>query len=251
MMKRNFILEICVDSVRSAINAQKGGADRVELCANMYEGGTSPSVGQVELTRKYIDIELYVMIRPRGGDFCYSDLEFEQMKREIIAYKELLVDGFVFGILKPDGTIDTARTKELVALARPKKVTFHRAFDMCADPLHAVDDLIALGVDRILSSGQRQRAMEGAELLQQLILRAKNRIIIMPGSGINSSNIIELQDKTGAREFHMTANSHMQGLMLYQKSDIAMGGKLEYTEYGINETSVEKVQLIVQKKLKK
>ncbi|MDD2650375.1 MAG: copper homeostasis protein CutC [Candidatus Cloacimonadales bacterium] len=243
-MKKIFTLEICVDSVQSAINAQAGGADRVEFCANMYEGGTSPSYGAIAMARKYLDIELSVMIRPRGGDFDYNDIEFEQMKSEILEYKSLGVDGFVFGILDRDGKIDTVRVKELVNLAKPAKVTFHRAFDLCKNPFIALNDLICLGVDRLLTSGQQARAIDGAKLIKDLIAIANNEIIIMPGSGINADNIKDLQTKTGAKEFHMTANKQITSMMRYQKQKVPMGGKLKYSDFAMNETDPEKVREI-------
>jgi len=247
-MNSAFILEICADSVESAINAQKGGADRVELCANMFEGGITPSYGTVVLARKYLDIELYVMIRPRGGDFCYSDLEFEQMKLDIELLKETGIDGLVFGILNPDGSIDTKRTKILTDLSRPLKVTFHRAFDMCFNPFQSLEDIIASGADRLLSSGLKQTALEGAELLNLLNLQANGRILIMPGAGINSENILVIQERTGTSEFHMTANSQYEGKMTYRKENIAMGGKLQFSEFSVNRTDIEKVKAICERK---
>src|SRR5512138_1393956 len=163
------LLEACVNSALSAIEAQAGGADRVELCQNMPEGGCTPSAGAIRYARKELRIGLFVMIRPRGADFLYSDGEFEIMKEDIRVAKELGADGVVFGILKADGTIDRQRMEELIRLARPMGVTCHRAFDMTRDPFGALEDLIALGVDRILTSGQCDSALEGAPLIRQLI----------------------------------------------------------------------------------
>ena len=185
------IIEACVNSAISAIEAQKGGADRVELCENLHDGGTTPSAGTIKFARKNLHIGLFVMIRPRGGDFLYSEDEFEIMKEDIKVARELGADGVVFGILKPDGTIDLERMKTLVDLARPMGITCHRAFDMTADPFQAMEDLITLGIDRILTSGQQKTASEGASLILELIQRSNGRIIIMPGSGVKEDNIEE------------------------------------------------------------
>ncbi len=173
-------IEVCINSVDSAIAAQEGGAQRVELCDNLYEGGTTPSAGCVELTRQRITIGLHVIIRPRGADFCYSPLEFEIMKRDIAIVKDLGADGIVFGILKSDGAVDVERSQEIVELARPMSVTFHRAFDMTPDPIQALNDIIPLGVDRILTSGQANKAIDGAGCIADLVAEANGRTIIMP-----------------------------------------------------------------------
>jgi copper homeostasis protein len=177
------IIEACVNSAVSAIEAQKGGVGRVELCENLHDGGTTPSAGSIFLARKNLQIGLFVMIRPRGGDFLYSDDEFEIMKEDIRVAKNLGADGVVFGILLPDGSIDTSRMKILIDLARPMGISCHRAFDMTADPYMAMEHLIDLGIDRILTSGQQPTAPEGAGLIRELIVRANERIIIMPGCG--------------------------------------------------------------------
>jgi copper homeostasis protein len=196
-------LEICVDSVESAIAAQEGGAERVELCANLNEGGTTPSAGMIEIARKFLHIGLQVMIRPRGGDFCYSALEFEIMKKDIVVARELGADGAVFGMLNRDRTIEVPRTRELVELARPLRVTFHRAFDVVADPAQALETLAALQIDRILTSGQARTAMEGLTLLVQLAQKAAGRISIMPACGINAQNVRQILAATGANEIHI------------------------------------------------
>jgi copper homeostasis protein len=160
-MLENIPLEICLESCEDAIAAQKGGAQRVELCDNLIEGGTTPSAGMIAMTREYRSIGLQVIIRPRGGDFCYSEIELDAMKYDIHHCKTLGVDGVVFGLLKSDGNIDYERTRELIEIARPMNVTFHRAFDMCKDPYQALEELIELGVDRILTSGQEPTVFEG------------------------------------------------------------------------------------------
>jgi copper homeostasis protein len=198
-MKNKITIEVVIDSVQSAIAAQKGGADRVELCGNLFEGGTTPSAGCIEVTRKNIQIGLFVMIRPRGGDFCYSELEFEQMQRDIELCKTLKADGVVFGILTPDGQVDKKRTAQLAALAHPLQVTFHRAFDMAKDPFQALEDIIELKkVNRILTSGLEASAYEGADLIAELIKQANNRISIMPGAGITERNITKIRNITCA-----------------------------------------------------
>lgn len=224
-------LEICVDSVESCLEAQKAGAARVELCANLFEGGTTPSLGLIELARENLNIGLHVLIRPRGGDFCYSDLEFEIMQRDLEVIKAAGCDGVVIGVLNTDGTIDLARTAALVAAARPMSVTFHRAFDMTPDPFTALETLINLGIDRILTSGQERTALEGSELIRELVRKALDRIIILPGGGITERNIVRLHRETNAREFHLSARKKVPGTMVYRNDRVSMGGELRLPEY--------------------
>lgn len=219
-----FTLEICLDSVESALNAQKGGADRVELCANLLEGGTSPSYGMIKKVRQAIDIALAVMIRPRGGDFCYSDLEFAVMKEDILIAKNLGADCVVFGILLPNGDIDIKRTSELVELACPMQVTFHRAFDVAKDPLKALEDIISSGADRLLTSGQEAKAIDGKDLIRDLVSQAQNRIAIMAGSGVNPENRDELLTYCGVRELHLTAKTIINGIMQYRSPNLSFKG---------------------------
>jgi len=202
-MAKQPLLEICVDSVESAIAAQAGGADRVELCANLNEDGTTPSAGMIEVARQNLAIGLQVLIRPRGGDFCYSDLEFEAMKKDIGLARTLGADGVVIGVLEPTAIIDVARTRELADLARPLRVTFHRAFDVVGDPLLALESLVELRVDRILTSGQARTAMEGLIRLTQLAQKAAGRISIMPASGINAQNVRQILAATDVNEIHI------------------------------------------------
>lgn len=199
------IIEIVVFNIESAIQAQLGGADRIELCDNPAEGGTTPSIGVIEQVKKHLHIDVFVMIRPRGGDFCYSDFEFASMQRDIEACKQLKVEGVVFGILTNDGRIDRERNKKLIDLARPMKVTCHRAFDMTPDPVEALEDCIEVGFDRILTSGQQPQASKGVELIAQLIKKSTGRIIIMPGSGVNEETVSEIVSKSGAQEIHFSA----------------------------------------------
>lgn len=224
-------LEVCIDSIESAIASQRGGAKRVELCDNLFEGGTTPSAGCIKIVRKHIDIDLYVMIRPRGGDFLYSDLEFEIMKSDIRIAGELGANGVVFGLLNADGSIDKMRTAELIQLARPMGVTFHRAFDVTPDPFQALEDLMELGVDRLLTSGQEATAFEGAELISELVKRVNGSLSIMPGGGITEKNINKISKITGCKEFHVTGRVRKQSKMQYRKDGVYMGGELRMDEY--------------------
>jgi copper homeostasis protein len=217
------VIEACVNSAISAIEAQKGGADRVELCENLHDGGTTPSAGAIRFARKNLHIGLFVMIRPRGGDFLYSNEEFEIMKEDINTAKELGADGVVFGILKPDGKIDRERMKLLVDIARPVGITCHRAFDMTIDAFQAMEDLIDLGIDRILTSGQRKTASEGTVLIRELIQRSKGRIIIMPGSGVKEDNIEDLIRETEAKEVHIRLEKQEPGRMIFKQPQVYMG----------------------------
>jgi len=204
-MSKNFLLEICVDSVDSAIAAQEGGADRVELCANLGDGGTTPSAGLIATARRHLRIGLHVLIRPRGGDFCYSAVEFESMKSDVAFAKNLGADGVVFGILKSDHTVDVERMRSLVDLARPLSVTFHRAFDVVTEPLRALEEIIALGIDRLLTSGQAETARAGLPLIAHLAQKAAGRIRIMPGGGVNAQNLPHLINTAGVSEIHAGA----------------------------------------------
>lgn len=210
-------LEVCASSTQSAIEGQKGGAVRVELCDNLAEGGTTPSLSQIEITKQLTDIQINVLIRPREGDFLYSDLEFDIMKHDIHFCGKTKCDGVVFGILNPDGAVDIERNRELVEIARQygMSVTFHRAFDRCVDIFKSLEDVISLGCDRILTSGGKETAIEGKEIIHQLIEISGSRIIIMPGGGITEDNISELVKATGLKEFHGSFRSRKIGGMNY------------------------------------
>jgi copper homeostasis protein len=198
-------LEICAGSWQSAIAAQAGGADRIELCDNLAEGGTTPSYGMLVQCKKLLQIPYFPIIRPRGGDFIYSKDEFEIMKEDVSCCRDLGCEGIVIGILRKDGSIDTDRCAELIALAGTMQITFHRAFDRCNDLESGLEDIIQLGCHRVLTSGGKEYALEGIQLLQSLVSQAGTRIIIMPGSGINEFNLIEIARVTSAHEFHTTA----------------------------------------------
>jgi len=240
------LIEVCAAHIQSAVAAQEGGASRVELCDNLYEGGTTPSYATIKLARAKLKIGLNVMIRPRGSDFCYSDLEFEIMKEDILVCKNLGADGVVFGILLPDGNVDITRTLQLANMAKPMSVTFHRAFDMTPEPFKTMEQLVELGVDRILTSGQKNRALEGMNLIKQLVEKAGKRIIIMPGSGINENNILEIRNKTGASEFHLTGRTMVESKMKYRKEGIYMGGLPQIPEYQNSYSDASKIRKIIQ-----
>lgn len=235
-------IEICLESCEDAIAAEKGGAQRVELCDNLIEGGTTPSAGMIAQTRKNISIGMQVIIRPRGGDFCYSDIEFEAMKYDIELCKQLGVDGVVIGLLTAEGDIDIERTRQLVDLARPMNVTFHRAFDMCKDPFLALEQLIKLGVNRILTSGQEPTVFEGLELICELIKKAGDRIIIMPGCGITLRNARRIADISGCREMHVVANTTVDSAMKYRNGNCFMGTEMRSPEYSRTVTCADHVR---------
>jgi copper homeostasis protein len=242
-MTNEYLLEICANSVKSSIEAQKGGAYRVELCAGIPEGGTTPSYGDIVLARELLKIKLNVIIRPRGGDFLYNDLEHKIMLKDIENAGRLGVDGVVFGCLTAEGDIDMKRNKELIEAAGDMSITFHRAFDMCRDPFDALEKIIELGFDRILTSGQQPKAVEGINLLKELVKKAGDRIIIMPGSGVNAENVAQLARETGAKEFHLSAREPIESGMLYRNPNLKMGGTaVVINEFEEQVTSAEKIR---------
>ena len=239
------LIEICLESVESVIAAEKGGADRVELCSDLFEGGLTPTIGTVKTALKKSNIKINVMIRPRGGDFCYSDEEFEVMLEDVRALKDTGINGIVFGILTPEGDVDIVRSKELLELARPLPVTFHRAFDMTRDPYKSLEDLINLGVDRVLTSGQEATVPEGADLLEELVKIAGDRIIVMPGCGITERNFPKLQEKIKAKEYHIYLPKEISSKMVYHPGHIYMGGLLRQSEFTITHTSSQRVSQVM------
>ncbi|WP_295771557.1 copper homeostasis protein CutC [uncultured Mucilaginibacter sp.] len=234
-------IEICAGSVNSALIAQQGGAYRVELCDNLKEGGTTPSYAQIAMARKLLNIKLYVIIRPRGGDFLYSDLEFEIMREDIKCCQEIGCDGVVFGLLKSDGHIDIKRCLKLKEAAGNMGLTFHRAFDRCKDPLAALEDIIDLGFERILTSGLEEDALTGARLISNLVKQAKGRISIMPGAGVRTSNLAQLIQLTGANEFHSTAKGFIESKMLFR--DVKTGSNQD--EFHYEQTDLQTVKTLV------
>jgi len=205
MMADTYLLEVAANSVTSALTAQEGGAGRVELCTALELGGLTPSFAQIALAREHLSIPLYVLIRPRGGDFVYNDRECELMLRDIETCVELGCDGVVLGVLDTEGKVDLTRCRELIAAARQLGVTFHRAFDVSLDPIQALEDVIALGCERVLTSGTQASAADGAGLIHTLIAQAAGRLTVMPGAGVNAQNIASLAQVTHAREFHASA----------------------------------------------
>ncbi|NPA38059.1 MAG: copper homeostasis protein CutC [Chlorobi bacterium] len=230
-MKLTF--EISIDSVRSALNAQSAGADRVELCASLIEGGITPSIGMIKTVKEKTGLDMYVIIRPRGGDFLYTDEEFEVMRKDIISAKENGADGIVSGALLANGDIDIDKTREMIKLSEPLPFTFHRAFDMCRDPFMALEQLKELKAARILTSGQMPTAEKGANLLAELVKRANDDIVIMPGAGINDNNIEYLIKKTNAREYHFSAKKSYPSKMKYFNKNINMGRTKNKDEYSV------------------
>lgn len=235
-------IEVVVYNIESAMKAAEGGADRIELCENPGEGGTTPSFGTVELVRQNVSMDVFVMIRPRGGDFHYSSYEFHAMKRDISQCQKISVDGIVFGILNPDGTIDKKRCRELIEKARPLKVTCHRAFDMTRDPFEALEDCIEVGFDRILTAGQQPQALKGATLIGELIKKANGRIAIMPGSGVNENTVGEIVRKSGANEIHFSATSFRESAMQFRNQQIAGMGSDEGSEFKLRVVDPERVR---------
>jgi copper homeostasis protein len=222
-MKDPIILEICADSVESAQAAERGGAHRIELCTNLLEGGATPSMGLTSVVRDSVSIDVYMMIRPRGGDFSYSREELEIMERDVLTGKQLGVDGFVFGVLCEDGRVDVERTRRLVDAARPKKVTFHRAFDMTQNLDASLESVIETGADRLLTSGAEQRADEGIAAIAKIVAASGQRIKVMAGSGISEGNVRRIIHSTGVREIHASARVQIDGPMRYRREAIAMG----------------------------
>jgi copper homeostasis protein len=237
--------EVCVDSIAGIRAAREADAERVELCANLLEGGTTPSLGTILVARKVADIKLHVMIRPRGGDFLYDEDEIATMEADIASAKSAGVDGVVFGVLTRDGRVDRETTERLIARARPVSVTFHRAFDMTPEPLIALETLIELGVDRILTSGQEPTAYEGAERIAELIKAAVDRVIILPGGGINARNVARIAAVTGASEIHFAARVSTTSAMRFRRGDVYMGGELRPPEYDRLDTSTAAVGAVI------
>lgn len=238
------ILEICAGSVASAIAARDGGAQRIELCAALEVGGVTPSAGLIAEARKVEGLVLNVIIRPRGGDFLYDSHEIACMEEDIRTCRRIGVDGVVIGALTAEGDIDTATCKRLINAADGMSITFHRAFDMCRNPQKALEELIALGCHRVLTSGQAPTAEAGAALLGELVEQADGRIIIMPGCGVNSNNAARILQATGANEIHASARKSVGSGMIYRNSSVSMGNS-DSDEYARKETDVNEVRAIV------
>uniref|UniRef100_A0A8D2LB59 Copper homeostasis protein cutC homolog n=1 Tax=Varanus komodoensis TaxID=61221 RepID=A0A8D2LB59_VARKO len=227
-MANGFLMEVCVDSVESAVNAERGGAGRLELCANLMEGGTTPSIGLLQVVKQCIQVPVFMMIRPRGGDFLYSDREVEVMKADIRLAKQHGADGLVFGALTEDGRVDTELCAALLA------------FDMIYDPLAALETLISMGFERVLTSGCDSSALEGLPLIKRLIDQAKGRIVVVPGGGITERNLQRILEGSGASEFHCSARSANDSGMKFRNPSVTMGAYLSTPEYSIKVADVAK-----------
>jgi copper homeostasis protein len=239
------IFEVCVDSAAGVRAASAAGATRVELCAVLLEGGITPSRGMIRQARSIEGIRLHVIVRPRGGDFLYDDDEFAVIASDVETAKAEGADGVVFGILTAAGEVDVGRTRALIALARPLSVTFHRAFDMTRDPFAALDVLIALGVDRVLTSGLGASALEGLPVIAELVRRAGSRIVVMPGGGIGPGNIERIIVGARPREIHFAALEPAAGGMEFRRPSVFMGGELRPAEYDRMATSVASVRAVM------
>ncbi|MEO6283410.1 MAG: copper homeostasis protein CutC [Dyadobacter sp.] len=237
-------IEVCAYSLESCINAQAGGAGRIELCGGLGEGGTTPSAGLIEVVRQHIDIDLYVMIRPRGGDFVYDVFEEEIMRKDIDLAKKLGANGVVLGVLTADGQVDIQRTKALVNHASPLKVTFHRAFDLTPDPVKALKAVIETGAERILTSGQKAAAIQGIDLLRKLAQESNGAIEIMAGGGVNHTNAAELTE-AGVHSLHLTAKAFRPGRQKYFPDGISMAGEIP-DERSVMYSDLALVEAIVQ-----
>jgi copper homeostasis protein len=239
------IFEVCVDSTAGVRAAKAAGAGRVELCADLMEGGVTPSRGMIRQARAIEGIGLHVIVRPRGGDFLYDDDELAVMRSDIETIKNEGADGVVFGLLTAAGEVDAARTLDLLLLARPLSVTFHRAFDLTRDPFEALDSLAALGADRVLTSGQATSALEGLPLIAKLVRRAGSRIVVMPGGGIGPGNIGRIVAAAKPKEIHFTAPEPAASGMEYRRSFVFMGGELRPPEYDRIMTSTASVSSVM------
>lgn len=220
---KNYILEACVDSVESALAASRGGATRIELCSNLIIGGTTPSPSLFQEIREHSEICTHILIRPRFGDFCYTDYEFRVICKEVENFRKLGANGVVIGILKPDGTLNMEQMKILMEKAGEMSVTLHRAFDVCVDPMETMSQAKELGIRTILTSGQKNHCLEGRDMLKKLVAQEDDRITIQVGSGVNADTIREIQPYTGAHAFHMSGKQNLESQMLYRKEGVSMG----------------------------
>jgi copper homeostasis protein len=228
---KNILLEICCGSIDDAIQAEKGGADRVELCSALFLGGLTPSIGTIQEAKKRLKIPVMVMVRPRSGGFCYTEAEFATMERDAEAAIDSGADGVVFGVLQDDGKVDLRRTKRMRQVIGKRQAVFHRAFDVTPEPLKALEQLVDLGITRVLTSGQKDTVPEGVELIAELIERAGRRIEILPGGGgLRPFNMIEIVERTGCRQVHMTAWSAVRDSSTHARPEVTFGGALHPPE---------------------
>ncbi len=237
----NYILECCVDSVESAIEAKIGGANRIELCSNLIIGGTTPDVNLFHLVKERVGIKTHVLIRPRFGDFCYTDHEFELIKRDIDMFHNAGADGVVIGILSPEGNLNLERMKQLVAIAKGMHITLHRAFDMCKNPMLVLEQAKELGIHTILTSGQRNNCLEGKELISELIKESKGQVEILIGAGVSAEIVRELIQHTKGSSYHLSGKSVIDSQMKYRKENVTMGLPM-FSEYEIWQTDHRKIK---------
>jgi copper homeostasis protein len=236
------IIEICANSAQSCVEAEAGGACRVELCAGIPEGGTTPSYGEIRTAQSLTSkTDINIIIRPRGGDFLYTQAEVQAMLYDIEMVKRLKVHGVVFGCLTHQGNIDIPLMRRLIEASKPLSVTCHRAFDVCREPFVALEQLIELGCDRILTSGQQSDAVRGIPLIKELVRRAGERIVIMPGCGVREDNIARIEAETGAKEFHTSARSIVRSAMEYRNENVPMGSRDVISEFETMQTDRKKV----------
>lgn len=247
MQKR--LLEVCVDSVESAVNAQRGGADRLEICSNLLIGGTTPGVSQFRQIRRRCDLPLHVLVRPRFGDFLYTDAEFRMIAEDVRMFRELGADGVVVGCLNADGSLDLEKMKALRERADGIHVTLHRAFDMCRDPYEALEQSVDLGIHTILTSGQRNTCVDGREMLGDLIARADSRIEILVGGGVNAQVIERLIGEIHASSFHLSGKQKLDSGMEYRNGQVNMGipGMCEYDLYRTDENQIRRARQALDK----
>lgn len=245
-MGRFIQIEVCANSLDSALQAQEGGAVRIELCDNLYEGGTTPALSLVKKCRELLNISLNVLIRPRPGDFLYNEHEVEMMLDDILMMKEAGVDGVVIGALNSDGTIDMKTMNRLLQAATGLSITFHRAFDVCSDLFSEFHKIQDLGINRLLTSGGANKALDGWENLQKLVELSDHFPLIMPGSGVNEENIRFLVEKTGAIEFHTSLRSPVESKMVYRNNFVKMGSIPDYDEYQLKISDAERLKRLIE-----
>lgn len=246
-MSDAYLLECCVDSVESAVQAKLGGSDRLELCSNLIIGGTSPSLSLFHQIKKEVNIPIHALIRPRFGDFLYSDQEFEVIKEEVLAFKNAGADGVVIGCLTPQGDLDLKQLSILMECAQGMSVTLHRAFDMCRDPFLALNQAKALGIHTILTSGQASSCLKGIERMKQLLAAARDDIHILAGAGINAEAVNILLQETSLHHFHMSGKRVLESAMIFRNPDVYMGlpGMSEYQLWQTDADLVKAVRLLL------
>ncbi|HWJ48752.1 MAG TPA: copper homeostasis protein CutC [Candidatus Udaeobacter sp.] len=243
-MGKQIVVEVCVDSVASALAAERGGAQRIELCSDLLEGGVTPSVGLLGVVRSKLAIAIHPIIRPRPGDFCYSEAEFESMLRDIEIAKSEGADGVALGILEEEGHVDVPRTRQLVELARPLSVTFHRAFDMSAELFRALEDVCATGADRILTSGGEQECLQGVDTVARLVADAGGRIKIMAGGRIVIDNAPTIIEQTGVTDIHVGLGTPVRSPMVHRNSHLSLG-KAQGREYERTQVLEDSVRQLI------